>query len=308
MCQHYHSLDSVQLSASWLTIGVFDGVHRGHQKIVQKLTAGAHEIGSPAVVVTFDPHPAVVLAGRKIQCLTTPSERAEIFFNMGVDVVITMEFTRQLAEHTAFDFMADLKHHLDLQRLLIGYDFALGKNREGNHGRLSQIGKELGFQVNAIEPITINDAVISSTIIRQAIANGDVRLAAEKLGRPYLATGLVIPGDGRGRTIGLPTANVDIPETKAVPRNGVYACWAIVGKEKYQAVVNIGLRPTFTTGEVLPRVEAHLLDFGSDLYGKSVTLELIERLRDEKKFNSVQELLGQIREDINVAKGILTPG
>jgi len=304
MPQHYRSLDAVHLSSAWLTIGVFDGVHRGHQEIINRLTAGAHANGAPAVVLTFSPHPAFVLANRNVPFLTTPDERAAILFGMGVDTVISMEFTRELANHSAEDFMADLKDHLDLKVLLTGYDFALGKDRAGNFERLTQLGLELDYQVQLVEPVRFNNEVISSTIIRQSIAQGDVRQAADKLGRYYSMSGTVITGDGRGRKIGIPTANVNIPTSKAMPLNGVYACWAHVGQEKHQAVVNIGLRPTFSSAEMQPRVEAHLLDYAADLYGQTVTLEFIERLRDEQKFPSVDALIAQIHADILTARGL----
>lgn len=305
MPQHYHTLGAVHLNSAWLTIGVFDGIHRGHQQIIHKLTAGAHQNGAPAVVLTFDPHPAFVLAGRKIPCLTTPEERSALLIDMGVDAVINMEFTPALAEHSAEDFMADLKRHLGLSKLLIGYDFALGKNRSGNFERLSQLGLELDYQVMVVDPYRYNNQVISSTIIRQTIAQGAVSLAAQKLGRNYSMTGMIVPGDGRGRTIGIPTANLDISSAKAFPLNGVYACWALTNSGRFRAVVNIGLRPTFTSGEVLPRVEAHLLDYKADLYGQNVSLEFVERLRNEQKFPSVDALINQIQADITTARKLL---
>ena len=305
MPQHYHSLEAVQLANSWLTIGVFDGVHRGHQEIIHILTAGAHTSGAPAVVLTFEPHPAFVLAGREIKCLTTPEERSALLQELGVDTVITMEFTRELANHSAEDFMAEIKRHLGLKKLVIGYDFALGKNRAGNFERLTEIGRELDYQVQALEPVRQGSEVISSTLIRKTVADGNVRQAAGWLARPYAMTGAVIPGDGRGRTIGIPTANVDIPLNKVLPANGVYACWARVDSKIHQAVVNIGLRPTFTGGDALPRVEAHLLDHSEDLYGKLLTLDFTERLRDEQKFASVDALISQIRSDIARARELL---
>lgn len=302
---HYHSLEAVSLTGSWLTIGVFDGVHRGHQEIIRQLTAGAHQSGAPAVLLTFSPHPAKVLAGREIPCLTTPEERAEILFSLGVDAVITMQFTRQLAERAAEDFMAELKTRLGLRKLLIGYDFALGRGRAGNYQRLSQIGQELDYDVQAIEAVRFSDEIISSTFIRQTIADGAVRLAAAKLGRSYSVQGPVIPGDGRGRAIGIHTANVEPPAEKALPANGVYATWAWVEGQNHPSVTNIGLRPTFTGGEAAPRVEAHLLDYSGDLYGKTVKLEFVERLRGEQKFPSVEALLAQIRADSEQARQIL---
>lgn len=302
MNQYHRSLEAANLTGTWLTIGVFDGVHRGHQEIIQQLTAGARSNGAPAVVLTFNPHPASVLAGREIKLLTLPEERAEILFGLGVDALIDLPFTRELAEHSAEDFMATLRQHLGLSHLLIGYDFALGKGRAGNFERLGQIGQELGYQVSAIAAQRQADIVISSTLIRQDIAAGEVARAADRLGRPYALSGTVIPGDGRGRTIGIPTANVDVSLQKAIPLNGVYACHALIDGQKQQAVVNIGLRPTFTSGETLPRVEAHLLNYAADLYGKTLRLEFIERLRGEQKFASIDALVSQIRADIERAK------
>ena len=302
MPQYYRTLEAAQLTGTWLTIGVFDGVHRGHQEIIHQLTAGARANGAPAVVLTFSPHPASVLAGRDIKLLTTPEERAEILFGMGVDVVVDLPFTRELAEHSAEDFMAGLQQHLGLRQLLIGYDFALGKGRAGNFERLSHIGQDLGYQVSAVSALRHAEQVISSSLIRQDIAAGDVSGAAAKLGRPYAISGPVIPGDGRGRTIGIPTANLDTPADKAVPLNGVYACQALVNGQMQRAVANIGLRPTFTNGEALPRVEAHLLDYTSDLYGKTISLQFIERLRGEQKFASIEALVAQIHADIEKAR------
>jgi riboflavin kinase/FMN adenylyltransferase len=214
-------------------------------------------------------------------------------------------FTHELAEHSAEEFMAELKRHLGLKKLLIGYDFALGKGRAGNFERLKQIGKDLDYEVSAVEAVRLNSDIISSTLIRQEIAEGAVALAANKLGRCYSLAGLVIPGDGRGRTIGIPTANIDVPAEKVIPLNGVYACWGLVDGKRHRAVVNIGVRPTFTGGDVLPRVESHLLEYSSDLYGKTVTLEFVERLRGEQKFSSVDALVTQIRADIEKAKELL---
>lgn len=302
---HYTSLEAVSLTGSWLTIGVFDGVHRGHQEIIRQLTAGAHRNGAPAVLLTFNPHPANILTGREIPCLTTPEERAEILFGLGVDEVITLPFTRSLAGRSAEDFMAELKTRLGLRKLLIGYDFALGKGRAGNFQRLSEIGRELDYDVQAVEAVRLSDEVISSSLIRQTIADGAVSLAAVKLGRYYSVQGPVIPGDGRGRTIGIHTANVETPAQKALPANGVYATWAFVQGQKHPSVTNVGLRPTFTGGQALPRVEAHLLDYSGDLYGKTLKLEFVERLRGEQKFPSIEALIAQIRSDIQQAREIL---
>jgi riboflavin kinase/FMN adenylyltransferase len=303
--QHYRSLEDVSLGSSWLTIGVFDGVHRGHQEIIRQLTAGAHTNGAPAVVLTFSPHPAAVLGGVELKWLTTPDERAEILASLGVDVVITHPFDKQTAALSAEEFMAQLKQHLGLQKLLVGYDFALGHNRSGDIARLTKIGDELGYDVLPVSAVLSEGQILSSTLIRQQIKEGDVAGAAFKLGRPYALSGPVIRGDGRGRTIGIPTANVDVPFEKVIPANGVYACQAVVGVENYKAVVNIGVRPTFTSGEVLPRVEAHLLDFDDDIYDQALKLEFVERLRGEQKFPGIDALVAQIKSDITQAKDVL---
>ncbi len=305
MSQYHRSLEAAHLTATWLTIGVFDGVHVGHQRIIHQLTAGAHASRAPAVVLTFSPHPASILAGREIKLLTTPEERAELLFKHGIDTVIDLPFTHELAEQSAEEFMAVLCQMLGLKQLIIGYDFALGKGRAGNFERLKRIGMKLGYQVSSIPPQLHAEEIISSTLIRRDIASGEVSQAASRLGGHYTLSGAVIPGDGRGRTIGIPTANLDIAPEKAVPLNGVYACQALIDGQKHPAVVNIGLRPTFTSGEVLPRIEAHLLGYSADLYGKNVTLQFIQRLRGEQKFASIEALVTQIQADINRARQIL---
>jgi len=303
---HLSSLSGLALKNSWLTIGVFDGVHRGHQFLVQTLTAGAHQHGAPAVVITFAPHPLQTLRGLQIPCLTTPQERADLLLNLGVDWVITLPFDRALAEQTPEEFMKMASRPLGLKRLLIGYDFALGKNRAGTPQRLAEIGNQMGYETQSLSAQTAPAGqVFSSSAARAALAAGDVRQTQSILGRPYRVSGQVVSGDGRGRTIGLPTANLQSqPEDKALPAVGVYACRAWVNGESFQAVTNIGLRPTFTTGQVSPRIEAHLLDFSADLYGQPLTLEFIERLRGEQKFDSVAALLSQIQADIVRAREI----
>lgn len=304
--QHYRSLEEANLQDSWLTIGVFDGVHRGHQEIIKKLTTGAHTNDAPAVVLTFDPHPASVLSGHEIKCLTLPDERADLLGKLGVDVVITERFTRELSTVTAYDFMSRLTHQLGLQHLLIGYDFALGKGREGNAARLTEIGSELGYNVEVIAALSDKSGVISSTEIRKLIEVGNVAEAARLLGRPYSLHGPVIHGDGRGRTIDVPTANISYSHDKMIPAKGIYACWAFLKNKKYQAAINIGTNPTFTPDKQSPNVEAHLLDFHEDIYGKDVQLELVARLRDELKFDSVETLLEQIWRDVEDTKRILS--
>jgi riboflavin kinase/FMN adenylyltransferase len=302
---HYHSLEEVNLENSWLTVGVFDGVHRGHQQIIKKLTAGAHANDAPAVVLTFNPHPASVLGGHEIKCLTLPDERAELLTQLGVDVVITQRFTRELSAVTAHDFMSRLVRQLGLNHLLIGYDFALGKGREGNAPRLTEIGSELGYSVEVVQALSDESGVISSTAIRKLIEVGNVGEAAHLLGHFYSLHGPVIRGDGRGRTIHVPTANIAYSSEKMIPAQGIYACWAYLDGQKFLAAINIGTNPTFTPDKQTPNVEAHLLDFSREIYGEDLRLEFVARLRDELRFDSVDELLDQIWQDVEATRRIL---
>src|SRR5581483_1728233 len=304
--QHYRSLADVSLTNSWLTIGVFDGVHRGHQQIIQKLTAGAHKANAPAVVLTFHPHPASVLGRGEVKCLTTPDERAELLSALSVDVVITYPFNRSVAQLTAHEFMAQLKEHLGLKQLLIGYDFALGHGREGNATRLAEIGREVGYEVEIISAMSDESGVISSTEIRKLVTVGDVAEAAKLLGHFYSLHGPVVHGDHRGRAIGFPTANIQYDHVKVIPANGIYACWLYAGGEKFAAMTNIGVNPTFTPDKQTANVEAYILDFDGDLYGQDVKLEFVQRLRDEMKFASVEALIKQIQADVEKGRGILS--
>jgi len=303
---HYRSLEDVSLQDCWLTIGVFDGVHRGHQEILKALTAGAHANGAPAVVLTFEPHPANVLSGSEIKCLTTPDERADLLLALGVDVVITQRFTPELARLSAHDFMSWLKRRLGLQRLLIGYDFALGRGREGNAARLSEIGQQLDYEVQIIPPLSDESGLVSSTEIRKLITVGNVSEAAKLLGRPYSLSGPVVHGDGRGRKLGIPTANIEYPRQKVIPANGIYACWAWADGLRHMAATNVGIRPMFTPDLQEPLIEAYFLDFEGDLYGKTVKLEFVARLRDEMKFPSVEALIRQMWNDIAQGRALLS--
>jgi riboflavin kinase/FMN adenylyltransferase len=303
--KHFHSLEEVSTPNAWLTIGVFDGVHRGHREIIRRLTDGAHAAGSPAVLLTFDPHPASVLSGQEIKCLTTPEERAELLGALGVDIVITQPFTRELASSTAMEYMTRIKQSLGLRRLLVGYDFALGRGREGTPNRLAEIGRELDYEVEVIQAVSDESGVVSSTEIRKLVSTGNVEETAKLLGYGYRLGGEVIHGVGRGRTINFPTANVEYPRRKVIPVNGIYACWAHLGAEKFMAATNIGFNPTFTPDRQIPSLEAYLLDFDRDIYGQHLKLEFVHRIRSELKFSSVQALMWKIQEDVDRTRELL---
>jgi len=237
--------------------------------------------------------------------LTLPDERAELLTGMGVDVVITEPFTKELSTVSAFDFMSRLRRTLGLKHLLIGYDFALGKGREGNFTRLTEIGRELGYSVEVVPALGDESGVISSTEIRKLVSVGSVSEARRLLGRPYSLQGIVIRGDGRGRKIGVPTANIDYPHEKIVPALGIYAGWAYVDDKRHRAAISIGINPTFTPDRQVPSVEAYILDFDEDIYGEQLKIEFIARLRDELKFDSVETLVEQIWRDVEETRKLL---
>jgi riboflavin kinase/FMN adenylyltransferase len=302
---HSHSLDELHLQNSWLTIGVFDGVHRGHQKVIRRLMEGAHANGAQAVVVTFWPHPAFVLGGGEVKSLATPDERADLLGSFGVDVVLTHPFDLDVAHQSALEFMTHVKEHIALSHLLMGYDFALGRGREGDATRLAELGREMNFTTEVIEAVSDESGVISSTEIRKLVSVGDVANAAKLLGRNYHMRGPVIHGDGRGGEMNIPTANIDYPREKIMPANGIYASWARVNGQKHRAAVNVGINPTFTPDKQTPNVEAYILDFDQDLYGRDLMIEFVARLRDELKFDSVKKLIEQIQKDIAKVREVL---
>jgi riboflavin kinase/FMN adenylyltransferase len=303
--QHYRTLEEVKVDKSWLTVGTFDGIHLGHQEIIRCVTEGAKKDGVLSVVVTFFPPPAVVLRKREEPYyLSSPEERAAVLEQLGVDIMITHPFNIQISQLTAHDFVSRLQQHLGMSHLCIGHDFALGKNREGNAQRLQELGHDFGFSVTAIPAMVMNGNIVSSSLIRNLLSQGEVGLIEEYLGRKYQITGKVIRGDRRGKQLGFPTANLETWAERAIPKAGVYACRVRVDDKSWEAVTNVGVRPTFEETPVAPRVEAHLLNFDGDLYGKTVKVEFVARLRDEKKFTDIKELVNQIHYDITVAQRI----
>lgn len=304
--QHFWSLDEVQLVDSWLTIGSFDGVHRGHQSVIGELVAGAHNRGAPVVVLTFFPHPSAILRGYDYPFyLTTPEERARLLGKFGADVVITHPFNQQIANTSARNFMDKLHKHLQIDHLQVGYDFALGKDRQGDFDMLKELGNEFGYSIKQMKPLNLGGDTISSSRIRFLLGAGQVDQVAKLLGRNFAVEGNVEHGDRRGITLGYPTANLSIWPEHAIPAAGVYVCRAQVAGKTWGAVTNIGVRPTFETQPVPPRVEAHILDFDQDIYGESVRLEFISRIRGEIRFPNVDALVTQIQQDSQEARKIL---
>ena len=303
--QHYYGLHDVALKNAWVTIGAFDGVHLGHRQIIDQITAEAHAVGAPAVVLTFYPHPSMVLRGpQESFYLTLPDEKAALLSRAGVDAVITYPFDLEVAAVSARDFIKGLKDHLGFKHLWIGHDFALGRGREGNANLLKEIGRDMDFDVRVIEAFQIEGETVSSSRIRKLLEAGQIEQANKLLGRPHYVIGEVVVGNRRGRTIGIPTANLKVDKIRAVPGAGVYACIAEFDGKQFQAVTNVGVRPTFETEPVAPRMEAHLLDFHGDIYGKNIELRFLARLRDEQRFDGVDALVTQIKADIVQARKI----
>ncbi|MFO8036119.1 MAG: bifunctional riboflavin kinase/FAD synthetase [Anaerolineales bacterium] len=304
--QRYDSLQAAHLDRSWVTVGTFDGVHLGHQKIIRGLVDHAHQNDRQAVVVTFHPHPTLVLGGKKkLFYLTLPEKRVQLFGALGVDGVIIHPFTRQVAEESAERFISRLKRHLGMERLWVGYDFALGKNREGNAQKLHQLGKTYDYELHQVPPYQLDGEVVSSSFIRGLLQEGRVQEASRYLGRLFEVAGVVVGGDRRGKRLGFPTANLDVPQEMARVKPGVYACYVMVGEEQKKAVTNVGFRPTFHDPIDLPLVETHILDFSGDLYGDELEIRFHTLLREERKFASVPDLKGQIRQDVAHTRDIL---
>jgi len=257
-----------------------------------------------SVVVTFFPHPSIVLGRAEPFYLTSTEEKIAVLADAGIDLLVVMPFTLETARTRAADYVSMLVEHLRMREVHVGYDFAFGYQREGTVDFLRRTGPERGFDVVVIDALTNGGETISSTGIRQALRAGDVALAAQWLGRPFRLSGTVVEGDKRGRAIGVPTANLDVWKDHAVPANGVYACWAWVGEARFGAAVNVGVRPT-VADDPLPTVEAHLLDFGRDIYGTHVALDFVARLRDERRFPGLDALVAQIRTDVETTRALL---
>ncbi|NJD60452.1 MAG: bifunctional riboflavin kinase/FMN adenylyltransferase [Anaerolineales bacterium] len=306
MAQHFTSLQGVNISNTWLTIGSFDGIHIGHQKLINALNSEAHGNGAKSAVLTFHPHPAVILRGRSgAFYLTTPEEKLALLDGLGVDIVITHPFTYELSQSSAREYLTYLKNHLGFNLLWVGHDFALGKGREGNIEFLKAHEAEFGYKLHVEEPVKDDGQVVSSSLIRNLLTMGNISEAGRMLGRPYQVTGVVVQGDGRGKKIGIPTANLETGTEKLIPCAGVYACYAELDGKKLLAAVNVGTRPTFENTDHLSHVEAYILDFSDDLYNRKLSLIFIERLRGEERFQSIDELLAQIHTDVHRTREIL---
>ncbi|HVE64621.1 MAG TPA: bifunctional riboflavin kinase/FAD synthetase [Mycobacteriales bacterium] len=306
--QRWRGLDDVP--AGWgrcvATIGVFDGVHRGHQRIIGCAVEQAAKLGVPSVVLTFDPHPSeVVRPGSHPSILTTPRHKAELVAELGADVLCVLPFTLEFSRLTPAEFAhAVLVEHLHAQVVVVGENFRFGHKAAGDVAGLTELGTRFGFATEGVPLLSDGATTISSTYVRACVDAGDVAAAARALGRPHRVEGTVVRGDQRGRTIGYPTANLQTVPYTAVPADGVYAGWLLRGKDQLPAAISVGTNPTFEGRE--RRLEAFVLDFDADLYGEHVGLELAERLRPTLRFADVADLVAQMDDDVRRTRTLLT--
>ncbi len=287
------------LSYPVMTIGVFDGVHLGHQLILQRLTERAKKMEGTSVILTFTPHPQKIISpARAPLLLQTRQQKEKILEGLGVDIMLRLPFTRRLSLYSPPEFARQVLHDHGIREIHVGSNFRFGHQRSGDIGALTSLGEEYRFQVHEIDPVYHGETRISSSHIRSLLAAGGVALARHLLGRPYQVEGIVVRGSGKGAQLSFPTANLEL-ENELVPASGVYVTRAHLNGKTYPAVTNIGVRPTLSDQTTdRPVVEPHLLDFEENIYGKHMKLDLCFRLRAEKKFDGVEELKRQIGKDV----------
>jgi len=302
----YHDLNEYHapIHRPVVTLGNFDGVHLGHRKIFELLKEEARECGATAMVITFYPHPLKIINPQKAPPLIASlDERLQLIKSCGIDFIACIPFTETFAGWSPERFVQEiLVDELDVTRVLVGEDFRFGKGRKAGLNFLRKSGESHGFHVHRIEPVQIHDQEISSTRIRQAILKGHVRKAATMLDRPYNITGTVVHGEHVGRTLGFPTANIET-QAELIPANGVYAVNALCEGENLSGVANLGVKPTFSGKKFT--IEINIFNFDKDIYGKSLQVDFIERIRDERPFPNVQTLIQQIQKDCDQARKIL---
>jgi len=292
-----------------VTVGTFDGVHRGHWAVLQEIRRRAGETGRRSVLLTFHPHPLRIVRPEDAPpLLTTPVEKKEILAESGLDYAVFLSFTRELSRYEPERFVREiLVGRLGVEELVIGYDHGFGRGRSGDVDTLRRLGEELGFAVDVVDPVEAGAEAISSTRIRRAVEEGAMGDARRGLGRPYSVRGVVVRGEGRGRTLGFPTANLKVDDGhKLVPPAGIYAVRGVLRSGTWGGALHIGPRPTFRGSP--PTVELHLIDFDADLYGEAVRVDFVRRLRDVRPFASADALVEQMREDVEEAREALAGG
>ncbi|NLJ42391.1 MAG: bifunctional riboflavin kinase/FAD synthetase [Bacteroidales bacterium] len=300
---------NLRIPDPFVTIGVFDGVHLGHQALLRQLVAAAREKGSESVVITFDPHPKHVLSqdNENLLFLTTLTEKGKLLEKLMVDHLIVINFTKDLGNIEARDFIRDvLVKSIGIKHLLVGYNNQFGKARGGDISKIREYARVYGFTVDQAEGVSGEEGIISSTAIREALLSGDLANANKWLGYSYQVTGKVVEGKKLGRSLGFPTANIKPDEDlKLIPANGVYAVEVLIENELRQGVLSIGYNPTVDPGRKTRSIEVNIFDFEDDLYGKSVTVFFRYRLRDEKRFENTDQLRKQMAHDRDEALKLL---
>ena len=285
-------------SPSIITIGTFDGVHIGHKKIINQLTSTSSKEQLTSILLSFFPHPKMVLQNdRELKLINTITEKEELLNNLDLDYLIIKEFTKEFSRLSALEFVRDiLVNKLNAKHIIIGYDHHFGRNRTANIEQLKEFGLLYDFKVTEILAQDINDIAISSTKIRKALINGEIQLANKFLGYDYFFNGNIVHGNSIGKTISFPTANIEVHESyKLVPKNGVYIVKTIINKKLIFGMMNIGVNPTFDGTK--QSIEIHFLNFNKNIYNQNLTIYMISRIRDEKKFNSVEDLKTQLELD-----------
>lgn len=291
-------------TTSTVTIGVFDGVHRGHAHLISQLSKQACLNKFTPIVLTFKTHPSHILNPNFEPCyLTTLEERINLLKQLHMVEVVPITFDKELSQLPASIFVKLLQTNLGMQSLVVGPDFALGHKREGDVSNLKELGSQMGFTVSVVEPFKEANRIIGSTAIRKALGYGYLETAAHLLGRNFTLPGTVVHGSGRGKSLGFPTANLESPEGLMIPGDGIYAAWAYFKKSRYMAATSVGANPTFR--DATRTVEPFLLDFDDNLYDEQLTLEFVRRLRDNVKFDGVEELQRQVAMDVEKTRTIL---
>lgn len=292
---------------SVVTVGTFDGLHIGHQKIIKQMTELAEKNNGETVLVTFDPHPRLVIHAdsKNLKFINTIKRKFQLLEKFGIDHLIIIPFTKEFAKTSSEDFIKDyLVDMLNVKKLIVGYDHHFGKNREGNYDNVNILGEKYGFEVVEIDAQFIENTPVSSTKIRNALNKGDIRKANAMLGYDYSITGNVVEGNRIGRKIGFPTANIEIEDHyKLIAAGGVYACKIEYSGEMYFGMGNIGTRPTIGINGLV--TEVHIFDFDKEIYGEDITISFIDRIRDERKFNSLEELTKQLKRDREIVIELL---
>ncbi|MCD9186387.1 MAG: bifunctional riboflavin kinase/FAD synthetase [Pyrinomonadaceae bacterium] len=294
----FHGTDNASiLRGTVLTLGVFDGLHLGHQRIMEKVVDRAEAIGAVPTAITFDPHPRAVLHPENAPpLLQTLDQRLANFEFLGIEQAIVIRFDKAFAAQNAETFLHDIVHErLQAKEVYLGKGFFFGKNRGGNIVLLRKMSRELGFFADEVSEVTLRGTRISSSKIRHLLAEGRVNLVRRMLGRPYGVEGQIVHGFERGRTIGFPTANLK-PQNRVIPKFGVYATATLINNEWRKSITNVGVRPTFED-ETAPSIETYVFDFDGDLYGDVLRVRFLHRIRDERKFNGIEELKTQIERD-----------